>query len=275
MNQAPSFDATKLKHGSALYLLKLLYDKAVQLTDAMLPAQSLVNVESKKLNSLYAPSVLLIKKLLERDDFSELKDGTDYLFPNLIDADEIDWEHDRKSAYNFLTRVEYAWIETGSPTVKISTELQHVFNDIDIVIEETIQYVEKANEAAFVAFDEINKKGKLKLFPKDLTLLSPDVTTEVEVKGLAVNSDGSIRFKGEVLEMRGQLKELLRVFVSQPNSLINIDDIKDTIIDADKRQTISSDTISKYISELRRILRPYFRKDVFPNDKKTGWRFNP
>ena len=245
------------------------------MTDALLPAQSLVNVESKKLNTLYTPSVLLIEKLLERDDFSELKDGTDYLFSNLIDADEIDWEHDRKSAYDFLTRVEYAWIEAGSPTVEISADLEAVFGDIDDAIEETSQYVRKANEMTFATLDEQDQKGKLKPFTKDPALFSPDVKKEGEVKGLAVYSDGNIRFNDKTLEMRGQLKELLREFVLHPDRLINTDDIKDKIIDADKREDTSNDTIAKYVSELRRTLRPHFKKDVFPNDKKTGWRFNP
>lgn len=275
MNQAPSFDATKLKYGSALYLLKLLYDKAVQMTDALFPEQSLVNVESKKLNVLYTPTFLLIGKLLERDDFKELKDGTDYLFSTLDARDEIDWEHDRVSAYDYIARVEYAWIDAESPTVEISNELQQVFNDIDSAIEETRQYVAKANEATIVALDEIDQKGKLKPFTKDPTLFTPDVKLEAEVSGLAVYTDGNIRFKGETLEMRGQLKELLREFVLHPDRLINIDDIKDKIIDADKREDTSADTIAKYVSELRRILRPHFKKDIFPNDKKTGWRFNP
>lgn len=275
MNQATSFDAKKLKYGSALYLLKLLYDKAVQMTDALFPEQSLVNVESKNLNALYTPTFLLIGKLLERDDFRELKDGVDYLFPTLIARDEIDWEHDRVSAYDYIARVEYAWIDAGSPMIEISSELQQVFNDIDGAVEEMHQYVAKANEATIITLDEIDQKGKLKPFTKDPTLFAPDVKKEAEVSGLAVYSDGNIRFKGEALEMRGQLKELLREFVLHPDRLINIDDIKDKIIDADKREDTSADTISKYVSELRRIMRPHFKKDIFPNDKKTGWRFNP
>lgn len=275
MNQAPSFDATKLKHGSALYLLKLLYDKAVQMTDAVFPEQSLVNVESKKLNALYTPTFLLIGKLLERDDFSELKDGANYLFPTLIARDEIDWEHDRVSAYDYIARVEYVWIEAGSPTVAITDELQTVFNDIEKAIVETSQYVAKANEATIATLDKLDQKGNLKPFTSDPTLFTPNVKIEMEVDGLAVYTDGNIRFKGETLEMRGQLKELLREFVLHPQRLINIDDIKDKIINADRREGTSADTIAKYVSELRRVLRPYFKKDVFPNDKKTGWRFSP
>ena len=275
MNQAPSFDATKLKYGSALYLLKLLYDKAVQMTDALFPEQSLVNVESKNLNALYTPTFLLIGKLLERDDFKELQDGADYLFSTLIARDEIDWEHDRISAYDYIARVEYAWIDAGSPTVTISNELQQVFNDIDSAIEETQRYVAKANETTIVTLDEIDQKGKPKPFTKDPTLYMPDVKIDGEVKGLTVYSDGNIRINGEALEMRGQLKELLREFVLHPQRLVNVDDIKDKIIHADKRENTSADTIAKYVSELRRILRPHFKKDVFSNDKKTGWRFNP
>lgn len=73
--------------------------------------------------------------------------------------------------------------------------------------------------------------------------------------------------------MRGQLKELCRYFMGRQGRLVTIDEIKEEIIYADKRKTTSNTTIAKYVSELRSSLKPYFKKDLFPNQEGEGWFF--
>ncbi|OHA52535.1 MAG: hypothetical protein A3A97_03930 [Candidatus Terrybacteria bacterium RIFCSPLOWO2_01_FULL_40_23] len=125
-------------------------------------------------------------------------------------------------------------------------------------------------------FAEIhNQVSKQKGLTSDTRLFTPDVKPQAEISGLAVYGDGSIRYKGEAVEMRSQLKELCRLFITNHNRLIMVDDIKDELISANKREHTSFTTIAKYVSELHGILRVHFKKDVISNQKKEGWWFKP
>lgn len=106
-------------------------------------------------------------------------------------------------------------------------------------------------------------------------LLETGSKPEIEVCGLATFSDGTIRYRGSVIPMRDQLNDLCRIFVSRPNQLVLYDDIKEEIIRATRRETITFSTIAKYVSELHSLLKTYFGKDVLFNHKKEGWRFVP
>lgn len=106
-------------------------------------------------------------------------------------------------------------------------------------------------------------------------LLVKNLKPEIEIKGLAAYSDGTIRYKDEVIPMRGQLNDLCRLFMSQPGRLFTSDDIKDVIVNANRREITTFATISKYVSELHNLLKQYFGRDVIFNHKKVGWRFKP
>ncbi len=99
--------------------------------------------------------------------------------------------------------------------------------------------------------------------------------TEISIGNLCSYSDGTIRYDGKVIEMRVQMKDLCRLFMERKGQLITMDDIKDAIIKADKRDNTSNTTISKYVSELNKLLKEHFKKNVFINQEKEGWRFSP
>ena len=110
---------------------------------------------------------------------------------------------------------------------------------------------------------------------KDTLLLTKNLKPDIDAGDLTSYSDGTIRYKGIILPLRGQLKDLCRMFMRNPRRLLTRDDIKENIIDADKRKTISKTSISKYVSELRNSLKVHFKKDVIYSQKDEGWYFDP
>ncbi len=98
---------------------------------------------------------------------------------------------------------------------------------------------------------------------------------EITIGKLVAFTDGSISYAGNNLILRNQLKDLCRLFMRRPNRLITIDDVKDNLIAAEKRKTTPNDTISKYVSELRVVLKNCFGNDVIQNQKEEGWYFKP
>lgn len=110
---------------------------------------------------------------------------------------------------------------------------------------------------------------------KDTLLLTKNLKPDIDAGDLTSYSDGTIRYKGTILTLRGQLKDLCRMFMRNPKRLLTRDDIKENIIDANKRKTVSKTTISKYVSELRNSLKVHFKKDVIYSQKDEGWYFDP
>lgn len=98
---------------------------------------------------------------------------------------------------------------------------------------------------------------------------------EIIIGKLVAYNDGSIRYGKDIIKMRNQIKDLCRLFIKNPNRLITIDDIKDDIIAANKRNAIAYSTIAKYVSELRNSLKIHFNNDVIFNQKEEGWYFKP
>lgn len=98
---------------------------------------------------------------------------------------------------------------------------------------------------------------------------------EIIVGKLVAYSDGTIRYEKDIIKLRNQLKDLCRQFMKKPDRLITIDDIKDNIIAANKRNTMAYSTIAKYVSELHNSLKIYFDKDIIFNQKEEGWYFKP
>ena len=109
---------------------------------------------------------------------------------------------------------------------------------------------------------------KEKVVPQSL---SKDLKTEILIGKLGTFNDGTIRYGGQIIEMRNQIKDLCRYFMEHPNRLITYDDIKQNIINADKRLDTPNSTIAKYVSELRKLLKIHFKKDVFPSQNEEGW----
>ena len=109
---------------------------------------------------------------------------------------------------------------------------------------------------------------------RDNLLTIKDLKPTNSVGDLASYSDGTIRFKGEIIELRNQLKDLCRLFMRNPKRLITRDDIRDNVIASGKRMTTRPSTIAKYVSELRNSLKIHFGKDVIFNQKEEGWHLD-
>lgn len=103
--------------------------------------------------------------------------------------------------------------------------------------------------------------------------VAKDLKSDILIGKLGAFNDGTIRYGGEILDMRNQIKDLCRYFMERPNRLITYDDIKQNIINADKRLDTPNSTIAKYVSELRKLLKIHFRKDVLPSQNEEGWYF--
>lgn len=102
----------------------------------------------------------------------------------------------------------------------------------------------------------------------------PGPRIEFSVGKLSVYIDGSLRYEDEIISPRKQLKDLCMFFMRKHKILLNLDDIKDEIIDSDKRGNSYKYTISKYVSELHTILKACFGKPVIFNQKGSGWVFD-
>jgi hypothetical protein len=152
-----------------------------------------------------------------------------------------------------LIKQREKWIQAGG------NEVREVIQKIQIVEGSEI----KVTKEKIVAVSQ----------PKNL--LSTELKPEITVGDLVAYSDGSIKFGNEELQIRNQLKDLCRLFMSRPNVLTTIDQIRDEIIPANKRKFTSFKTISKYISELHGILQNSYEKPVIFNQKEEGWYFRP
>lgn len=119
------------------------------------------------------------------------------------------------------------------------------------------------------------EKKDIEKIKNDASLFNPNLKPELTAGKLSSYNDGTIRYDGEILNLRPQIKELCRYFMENPRSLKTIDDVKENVIRANKRKTTPNATIAKYMSELRNSLNPYFKKNVFPNEKEEGWYFEP
>jgi len=122
--------------------------------------------------------------------------------------------------------------------------------------------------------DKLQSKKQF-IHRQDNLLYIKELKPEILTGNLGAYSDGTIRYKKEIIKMRNQLKDLCRLFMNHPDRLLTIDDIRDTIIKADKRILTPFTTIAKYVSELHNSLKIHFKKDVIFNQKEEGWYFKP
>jgi hypothetical protein len=144
----------------------------------------------------------------------------------------------------------------------------------DDVIKESTFKVYFAEDFKIKAGQYLHKLGADEYMKKTLTETDP-VVPDIEVGKLISYTDGTISYGDSLLDLRGQLKVLCRLFMVNKAVLIQPDYIKRELIDADKRESTSDDTLSKYVSELHTILKEHYGKPVIFNEKKEGWRFDP
>lgn len=126
-----------------------------------------------------------------------------------------------------------------------------------------------------IAMNAAKGRKPARVAVKDTLLMTKELEPDFEVSGLASYSDGTIRYKDTIVPLRGQIKDLCRLFMRNPKRLLTREDIKENIIAADKRKSVPKITISKYVSELRNSLKVHFKKDVIYSQKDEGWYFDP
>ncbi len=110
---------------------------------------------------------------------------------------------------------------------------------------------------------------------KDTILYTKDLKPEMEIAGLASYSDGTIRYKGTIIPLREQIRNLCRMFMRNPKRTLTREDIIENTVAADKQTVVSKITASKYISELRNSLKVHFKRNVIHSQKSMGWYFDP
>ncbi len=168
-------------------------------------------------------------------------------------------------------------ISTPNPISTQNNErVEHIFFKVDTKSE-------AGKRISYEVQDIEGLKSLIKTLSKssDITIESNEAIerngskVEISVEKLTAHADGSIRYDGKVLTLRGQIKDLCWLFMRRQNQLINADDIKEAIIDAPKRKAFSWHTISKYVYELHSVLKIQFGKRVIVNERKGGWIFHP
>lgn len=148
----------------------------------------------------------------------------------------------------------------------------------------TIEVLDKGIEEIDKKIDELVNKLKKKSYYifvinidklENMSKSTNDSLIEDLVVGpLIYKKDGSIYFKQELLKIRAQLKTLLILFMESHKKILDYSNIKDELIAANKRPTTNFATITKYVSELHKILKKYFKQKVIFNQGKEAYIFD-
>lgn len=161
----------------------------------------------------------------------------------------------------------------------VSIEIVYYFSIREIPIETFLRlliYEIKTLRQEVAELRDNGEKGRRRITDHaSYNLIIKELKPEMEINGLGTYSDGTIRYHGQVIQMRDQLNDLCRMFMSRPNQLVLSDEIREEIIRAERRERTRFSTIAKYVSELHGLLKPCFGKDLIFNHKKEGWRFVP
>lgn len=97
---------------------------------------------------------------------------------------------------------------------------------------------------------------------------------KIEVGQLVYDVDGGIYFKNKLIEMRSQLETLCILFMKNHKKPLGYEIIKDELIDPTKTRQKGFITITKYVSELHKLLKKYFNKEVIFNHEKHSYIFD-
>jgi hypothetical protein len=141
-----------MTYTEALYLLKVLYSKILEILGAV--CHNYVLVRNPELNFYYTTFNSVVDGILKLDGFEDLAPQAPELFESLIgnmsDAD-IEWDEGiSKWGYDFLGKIEKEFIVNGSNTYKLPLILEEKLQKADEAIREHRGY-------ATSAFDQILK----------------------------------------------------------------------------------------------------------------------
>jgi hypothetical protein len=157
-------------------------------------------------------------------------------------------------------------------------------NDVLNYEEETLDCGDSQTDEVYVVYFDINFLDKAnkylnKISGKDYKpeklIDMIEKKPEIRIGKLVSYADGSIEYDGKALDLTSQQKVILRLFMENKSKLVLKDDILVQAINSDKRESIKSNTISKYVSAIRKVLKEKYKKDVLINTSKEGWTFSP
>jgi len=184
----------------------------------------------------------------------------------------------------------------GNPNEYLSESFLLTTYQSDIIKKE----IEKASWYLRESLNKVQKKRQYKSLPttgitdsklqkyiteviakkrSELTSL-PNLQVNRKAKGkiikqagkLNLREGGAICYGNKIIEMGPQMKTLSELFINKPNQIINRDDIYDELQPNTKNKKA---TVAKYVSELNRKLKPFFKENPIVNNKKEGWSFHP
>ena len=121
----------------------------------------------------------------------------------------------------------------------------------------------------YIKYDR--SKGRRFLGVKKSGKQSQQPEIEYEFSGLATYDDGLIRFNGQEVDLRFQVREICRYFLSRPKELVTFDDLAEVLGEEGPMTDKLMGRISRYVSELRRELKPLNTKIVLKNYRSSGW----
>jgi len=253
-----------------IYLPKLdFYRKLASYLESLIDivtiySKNQANPDKEKLNFIYLRTTREIEAILQNAPKLSFRMGYKQPFSDLFSAPQ--------ELSHGLRTVEEVLVSLNAYYGKIHRQIAfyHIEEAPFEVAGEVKEYLKELKKGKYTPKDKTSSK-ELKTAPLFTPRAEP-INTEGNLRAY---TDGTIRYIGKNIEMRGQLKELCRLFLENPNRLVTLDDISEKILRADRRTTIPFKTISKYVSELHNIIRPYYGKEVLHNQRDEGWYFNP
>ena len=189
--------------------------------------------------------------------------------------------HDRqKAVINYLEKERVLKFEKGTESIIMSPNpitLKEMLQGVPNTFPSRSNYkIEVKDKKDFLI---LNKKRFDEIYIKYQKLIEKQQLEDILVKELVIGSlvynvDGGIYFRNKLIKMRPQIHNLCVLFMKNHKKLVDYSTIKDELIDAKKRSLTDFKTITKYVNELHKLLRKYFKKDVLFNQEKNAYIFD-
>ena len=272
------FDISKINYGSALISLRFSYQIILDIlyTIGSFP----IGFPDERINRLYITNHQLISKILERNDFQELKKTKpniyDGLLGNWIDIVET-WNLTRDKYYSFLDEIEKEFIfsRIKSDKSSISEEAKERSNNVNKIL---LDYRKRC-----ITFVKQDDKRTDELRKKQLEL---EKNEEIKNKFLITFVQDGDRGKLKIEDFNPITFQTLRCELI--NFFYNSDDRKNWKSYKDIKQSISghnTETIRKSIEKINErvakrtknkyteIITSKTDEEVFNSTKSYRWKF--
>jgi len=242
-----------------------LYIKLIGIIEAYFTEPVVPDLKS---NQIFVYLVRQIEQLMaDKEIRTSFSDELIFPFENLLfDQERL---NRFKADIGIITRPMFDVYNNVQGSVKFYT----LDEEKDFSLEQIDEYLRPLGSAKATPQETLKLKQEIQQLSEDK--IGTELKADIVVGPLAAYSDGTIRYKENIITLRSQLCELCRLFLEKPKMLVTIDDIRDKVIKADKHTFISRSTYGKYVSELHSSLIPHFSKEVIFNRKDQGWYFDP